>query len=169
MVQVGAAPEGIIKKDGVGIEVGCTSNVDTLPLTTTEVHSSQAAHRLVSLGQHLKVELKRTRMDDLAVVSFIEFLAERDVLPEGQVLDPSGLQDNTPINAPCFTAILQHAHISTSCPGMQTLWRNELRQTAIISQKVHPHDFLNICKLAFHKNHNFCPDVTNNLNRMHAI
>ena len=85
--------ERIIQEINVGIAVNSSSETDTLFLATAEIDAFLSDLRLVPSRQHFQIWLQSTCFDDLLIATLVQWLAEKNILLQSQVLNPGLLTD----------------------------------------------------------------------------
>lgn len=85
--------EGVIKQINVRILVECSSKLDSLFLTSTQINASITNNSLISVLEQLEIFLQRARRNDSLVTLSIHWTAKQNILFNVSRLYPGSLRN----------------------------------------------------------------------------
>src|SRR5450759_5489728 len=77
----------VVHENNLGIEVDCTSDVQTLFLTSRNGDTSLTNLRLVTMGKHFEIRSQSAGIDNLVIPFLVKWSAKDNVLFHGCVLN----------------------------------------------------------------------------------
>ena len=72
--------QDIIEKNMTGLAVQCTSQRDTLLLTSRQRYTFLSYYRLVTVVEYLEISLQRASLDDILVALLVEMTSEYNIV-----------------------------------------------------------------------------------------